>query len=80
MVTPNHYGIIALVLVALMLLLAYRRVGQTVVALLPLLLTIAVLLAFIAASGIQLNILTAIISSRCPLVPSHLGYPCCCSR
>ena len=55
--------ITALVLVALMLLLAYRRVGQTVVALLPLLLTIAVLLAFIAASGIQLNILTAIISS-----------------
>jgi predicted RND superfamily exporter protein len=54
--------IAAFVLVGLMLLIAYRRLGQTLVALLPLLLTTAVVLAFIAASGIQLNILTAIIT------------------
>ena len=52
----------AFILVGLMLLIAYRRLGQTLLALLPLLLTTAVMLAFIAASGIQLNILTAIIS------------------
>ena len=50
-------------LVLVMLLLAYRRLGQTVVALAPLILTVATLLGFIAASGIQLNLLTAIVSS-----------------
>ncbi len=50
-------------LVLVMLLLAYRRLGQTVIALAPLVLTVATLLGFIAASGIQLNLLTAIVSS-----------------
>lgn len=55
--------VFAFVLVALLLLLAYRRFGQTLVALIPLFLTTAVLLAFVAVSGIQLNLITAIISS-----------------
>ena len=50
-------------LVTLMLALAYRKVRQTLVSLAPLLLTSATLLGFIAASGIQLNLVTAIISS-----------------
>lgn len=50
-------------LVTLMLALAYRKVRQTLVSLAPLLLTSATLLGFIAASGIQLNIVTAILSS-----------------
>jgi predicted RND superfamily exporter protein len=55
--------IAAYVLVALMLFVAYRRVRQTLVALAPLVLTTATLLGFIAASGIQLNLVTAIASS-----------------
>ncbi len=53
----------AFALVFIMLLLAYRRLGQTLVAMVPLALTCAVLLGFIAVSGIQLHLLTAIISS-----------------
>ncbi|NOY55433.1 MAG: RND family transporter [Actinobacteria bacterium] len=55
--------IAAYVLVALMLLIAYRKVRQTLVALAPLVLTTGTLLGFIAASGIQLNLVTAIASS-----------------
>lgn len=50
-------------LVTLMLALAYRKWRQTVVSLVPLLLTSATLLGFIAASGIQLNLVTAVLSS-----------------
>ncbi|HEY5684242.1 MAG TPA: MMPL family transporter [Acidimicrobiia bacterium] len=55
--------IAALVLVALMLFVTYRRIRPTLVALVPLVLTIAALLGFIAASGIQLNLITAVASS-----------------
>ena len=53
----------ALGLVAIMLLLAYRRLRPTLVALIPLILTVVALLGFIAASGIQLNLITAVASS-----------------
>jgi hypothetical protein len=53
--------VVAFLLVAGMLLLTYRRLLQTLVALLPIALTLAVLLGFIALSGIQLNLLTAVI-------------------
>ena len=53
----------ALALVAVLLLATYRRVRPTLVALVPLVLTIAALLGFIAASGIQLNLITAVASS-----------------
>ena len=55
--------IAALVLVAIMLFATYRRIRATLVALIPLVLTIAALLGFIAASGIQLNLITAVASS-----------------
>ena len=55
--------IVAYVLVAAMLALAYRRLRETVVSLVPITLTIVAVLGFIAASGIQLNLLTAVISS-----------------
>jgi predicted RND superfamily exporter protein len=55
--------IVAFVLVAVMLALAYRRLRETVVSLAPILLTVLTLLGFIAVSGIQLNLLTAVISS-----------------
>ncbi len=55
--------VVAFVLVALMLFAAYRRWRQTLVSLVPILLTVLTLLGFIAASGIQLNLLTAVISS-----------------
>ena len=54
---------LAFVLVAVLLLVTYRRWTTTVVALLPLAVTIATLLAFLAVSGIQLNLLTAVASS-----------------
>jgi hypothetical protein len=54
---------VAFGLVALMLLVAYRRLRPTLVALAPMLLTTATLMGFIAASGIQLHMLTAIVSS-----------------
>ncbi len=53
----------ALVLVAIMLGVTYRRLRPTLVALVPLLLTVVALLGFIAASGIQLNLITAVASS-----------------
>jgi predicted RND superfamily exporter protein len=53
---------VAFALVAVMLALAYRRLRQTIVSLAPIALTVAALLGFIAASGIQLNLLTAVIS------------------
>ncbi len=53
----------ALGLVAIMLLFAYRRIRPTLVALIPLILTVVALLGFIAASGIQLNLITAVASS-----------------
>jgi len=55
--------IAAFVLVFLMLLVSYRKLRQTLVALAPLVLTTGTLLGFIAASGIQLNLVTAIASS-----------------
>ncbi len=53
----------ALALVAILLFATYRRLRPTLVALIPLILTIAALLGFIAASGIQLNLITAVASS-----------------
>ncbi len=55
--------IVAFLLVAVMLAISYRRLRETLVALVPIVLTVATLLAFIALSGIQLNLLTAIVSS-----------------
>ena len=54
---------VAYSLVTLMLALAYRKLRQTLVSLAPLLLTSATLLGFIAAADIQLNLVTAVISS-----------------
>jgi len=53
---------VAFVLVAVMLALAYRKLRQTLVALAPVALTVLTMLGFIAVSGIQLNLLTAVIS------------------
>ena len=55
--------IVAYVLVVIMLLIAYRSVRETLVSLVPITLTLVALLAFVAVSGIQLNLLTAVISS-----------------
>ena len=55
--------VVAFVLVAILLLVSYRRVWETLIALVPITLTILTVLAFVAASGIQLNLLTAVISS-----------------
>lgn len=54
---------VAFGLVAIMLYVAYRELRQTVVSIVPIALTVATLLAFLAASGIQLNLLTAVASS-----------------
>ena len=54
--------IVAFVLVTAMLFLSYRKLRQTLVALVPIALTVATMLGFIAVSGIQLNLLTAVIS------------------
>jgi predicted RND superfamily exporter protein len=53
----------ALALLMGMLLLTYRRLRPTLAAVIPLVMTIAALLGFIAASGIQLNLITAVASS-----------------
>ncbi len=53
----------AFVLVAAMLLISYRRLRETLVSLVPIALTVGTLLAFIAASDIQLHLVTAIASS-----------------
>jgi predicted RND superfamily exporter protein len=55
--------IVAYVLVAVMLAVAYRRLRETIISLVPITLTIATVLGFLAVSGIQLNLLTAVISS-----------------
>jgi predicted RND superfamily exporter protein len=55
--------IVAYLLVAALLAFAYRQWRDTIVSLVPISLTIATLLAFIAVSGIQLNLLTAVVSS-----------------
>jgi hypothetical protein len=55
--------VVAYVLVATMLMTAYRKAKETLIALVPITLTLATLLGFIAVSGIQLNLLTAVISS-----------------
>ncbi len=54
---------VAFLLVFVMLMVAYRRIRETLVSLLPVALTITTLLGFVAVSGIQLNLLTAIVSS-----------------
>jgi hypothetical protein len=54
---------VAYALVTVMLLIAYRSIRETLVALIPITLTLAAMLGFIAVSGIQLNLLTAVISS-----------------
>ncbi len=55
--------VVAYLLVTAMLLLAYRNIKETIVSLVPITLTLAAMLGFIAVSGIQLNLLTAVISS-----------------
>ncbi len=55
--------IAAFALVTIMLSFAYRRVRETIISLVPILLTVLTLLAFLAVSGIQLNLLTAVLSS-----------------
>ena len=55
--------VVAFLLVTIMLYVSYRNWRQTLVSLVPILLTVLTLLGFIAASGIQLNLLTAVISS-----------------
>jgi predicted RND superfamily exporter protein len=54
---------VAFLLVAIMLGMAYRRWRETLASLVPIALTVATLLGFIAASGIQLNLMTAVVSS-----------------
>ncbi len=53
---------VAFVLVFVMLFAAYRRWRETLVSLVPVALTNMVMLGFIAVSGIQLNLLTAVVS------------------
>ncbi len=53
--------LVAFVLVTAMLLLSYRRLRQTLVSLVPIGLTVATMLGFVAVSGIQLNLLTAVV-------------------
>ncbi len=53
---------VAFVLVLAMLMISYRRLRETVVSLVPIALTVMTMLGFIAVSGIQLNLLTAVIS------------------
>lgn len=54
---------VAFALVTVMLGLAYRRVRQTFASLVPIVLTVATLLGFLAFSGTQLNLMTAVLSS-----------------
>ncbi|MCP4308680.1 MAG: MMPL family transporter, partial [bacterium] len=53
---------VAFVMVVVMLALAYRGLRETLVALVPVALTVMVMLGFVAVSGIQLNLLTAVLS------------------
>jgi uncharacterized protein len=54
---------VAYLLVTVLLALAYRRLRETLISLVPISLTIATLLGFLAVSGIQLNLITAVVSS-----------------
>lgn len=54
--------LVAFGLVTVLLFVAYRRVRETLASLVPIALTVGTLLAFIAVSGIQLNLLTAVVS------------------
>lgn len=54
---------VAFVLVATLLALAYRRLRETLASLVPIALTVVTVLGFIAISGIQLNLMTAVVSS-----------------
>ncbi len=53
----------AFALVTILLLAAYRRLRETLASLVPIALTVVTLLAFIAASGIHLHLVTAVASS-----------------
>ena len=53
--------VVAFILVALMLAVSYRNLRDTVISLVPIALTIATVLGFLAASGINLNLVTAVI-------------------
>jgi predicted RND superfamily exporter protein len=55
--------VVAFILVALMLAVSYRKLRETLISLIPIALTIAAVLGFLAASGINLNLVTAVISS-----------------
>ena len=55
--------VVAFVLVAALLAVAYRRLRETLASLVPIALTIVAVLGFIAISGIQLNLMTAVVSS-----------------
>lgn len=54
---------LAFALVALLLWVTYRRLGRALLALAPIGLTVAVVLGFLAASGIGLNLITVVASS-----------------
>jgi len=55
--------LVAFVLVAAMLALVYRRLGRALLALAPITVTVAVVLGFLAASRIHLNLVTVVASS-----------------
>jgi predicted RND superfamily exporter protein len=55
--------IAAFALVSLLLFASYRRFKETLISLLPIALTVFALIGFIAATGIQLSLITAIVSS-----------------
>ncbi|MDZ7706307.1 MAG: MMPL family transporter [Trueperaceae bacterium] len=54
---------LAFALVALLLWITYRRLGRALLALAPITLTVSVVLGFLAASGIHLNLITVVASS-----------------
>ena len=54
---------VAFVLVATLLAISYRRLRETLASLVPIALTVVAVLGFIAVSGIQLNLMTAVVSS-----------------
>ena len=54
---------VAFLLVTILLALAYRRLGRALLALAPITVTVAVVVGFLAASGIGLNLITVVASS-----------------
>jgi uncharacterized protein len=54
---------LALFLVWLLLYASYRRMAPTLIALVPMIVTIGTLLSFLALSGIQLHLISAMVSS-----------------